>query len=862
MNIAKNVLVRITGMDFGSLAFLNLHETLPLLSEYEAELDKNELLKNEAIDLIYNCIQKSENRSIQNILLKLKRDVYNNRGYDWAVGGLNNLNEITDQLNKLRISDLVLSELANSIEELFHEEYTQIRTELKTLTQHPSFQNGIILSSAILAESVKKYLTPKSNRKRDAQTELGLTSYISRIAAKTSPFSSFTNLGLAVIDEAEKTLSFKTYPEIKSKVSLNNYLLKSIIGIIKLSPFLHKDVPVVLNQTIKLNDGKITFITNSNNSEAFQTIENSDLLKLIFEILNKQSQVTINEVIEIVQQEFELEDDSLYEFLLQLISLGVLEYDFPVSGADENWVSKLLAAFKNIPENESFYELLASSFTQIEKFRNEYEYSQPSARQEILGKLDFEITNLFEKLRESYIIEKVKIDPDLEPDDSEKIVVFHHRDPIALSFKPEMLIFEDTLIDSDIKIGRQAVSEIISKIDLFLNNFQFLNPNSSEQEIIKEFYKQNYPGSATVSVVDFYMDYQKNRKNLPEIKGLYSEVYQAFQKKVIDLIARTENPDSCIMHFKTDDFLSDSFKSGTASKGSFLQFFINSSNKLSCVINGVFTGHNKLFGRFITLFDKSVQADILSWSREDYASEIFAENCDSTYFNANIHPPLLNFEIDMPGSQNTYSKNKRIMVKDLAVKYESATDSVELVDEKSGKKTNIFDLGFQSMKARSGLFTFLNRFDSPSTFLPFSYFNSIVNKRFTQIVGKGSVLPRIVLDNQIVIQRKTWMVDKHELPRIDELSTSKSFVQVNRWRNALSVPDQVFFYFNVPKGAADDDKKPQYLDFRSPLLINLFIKKVQKSEKQLVMQEMLPDGEQLFTSASKKFVSEYLVQWR
>lgn len=861
MDIAKNILVRITGIEFDPIELLNLDRTLVLISDYQKELEINSSLKKDIIDFIYECIQCEESKEVQNVLLKLKRDIFNNRQYNSDMLAKPNNQAIISRIEKLKLSDLSLVDLYSAVQQSFDREYHSTKVALKKLSQHPSFENGIILSSTVLAESSKRYLSPNANRKREAKTELGLTSYISRIITKTSPFSSFTNLGLARIHEGKGPVNFKIFQELKSKISLNNYLLKSIISILKQSQLLYKDMPVVLNQTIDLKEDKLIFITNSNNSEAFQTINNNELISVLRNIFQQNPKLTINKISAIIADEFELDKNSLHAFLSQLMTFGFLEFDLNVSGADEKWVDKLLQMLEGIPEVNGFYNILRNSFAKIEIHRSLYEDADPDRRIKILSDLNHDVSELFEHLKNLYLA-PVQSENSHEQENSESSELFRHHNPIYMGLKREKLIFEDTLRKSEILINDKAVSEIVSKLDRFMDNFHFLNPHKKDQERIKALYKKNYPGLEHVPLLDFYSEYQKNKDDYPKATQQPQEFFEGFQKKIFSLINDMKLMDPHLINFNTAAFLSDAPDTKACSIGAFLQFFINKNNELGCIVNGIFVGHNKLFGRFITLFDEPTQTDILAWSRESDDSDILAENCDSTYFNANIHPELLNYEINMPGSQNTYPENKRISVKDLSIRYLPETDSIELIHTVFEKRINIYDLGFQSMKGRSGLYSFLNKLDTPATPLPFAYFSSIVNKKLTQTVNNCRILPRIVLDEKVVIQRRAWHIDNTALLKIVALNGTELFMAVNSWRLSLYLPDQVFFQFNIKKSTASDDRKPQYLDFRSPLLINLFAKKVQKADGQLIIQEMLPNSKQLFSSDGEKYVSEYLVQWK
>ena len=87
------------------------------------------------------------------------------------------------------------------------------------------------------------------------------------------------------------------------------------------------------------------------------------------------------------------------------------------------------------------------------------------------------------------------------------------------------------------------------------------------------------------------------------------------------------------------------------------------------VFNGSFPGFGKMFSRFLHIFDSSVTNDLRQWNQQLNRDELLLENHDASYFNANLHPPLLPYEIWMPNGNNTLPPDKQIPITDIEVRF-------------------------------------------------------------------------------------------------------------------------------------------------------------------------------------------------
>lgn len=63
--------------------------------------------------------------------------------------------------------------------------------------------------------------------------------------------------------------------------------------------------------------------------------------------------------------------------------------------------------------------------------------------------------------------------------------------------------------------------------------------------------------------------------------------------------------------------------------------------------------------------------------------------------------------------------------------------------------------------------------------------------------------------------------------------------ELRRWRDEQGVPERVFVHFR-------DEPKPVFLDFRNPLLVNWFVRKIACADHAAQITELLPDAGNLW----------------
>lgn len=115
---------------------------------------------------------------------------------------------------------------------------------------------------------------------------------------------------------------------------------------------------------------------------------------------------------------------------------------------------------------------------------------------------------------------------------------------------------------------------------------------------------------------------------------------------------------------------------------------------------------------------------------------------------------------------------------------------------------------------------------------------------------RGDLLVRNRLSlGDVVLRRRSWSFRPADLrERLEGLSDAEAFAEIHRWRTERALPRRVFLIERVRHEHLDEVYKPQYLDFLSPLFVELFRSALKTRAERLSLKEALPDLDQMIAT--------------
>ncbi|MDZ7882464.1 MAG: lantibiotic dehydratase [Mycobacterium sp.] len=380
------------------------------------------------------------------------------------------------------------------------------------------------------------------------------------------------------------------------------------------------------------------------------------------------------------------ETSDLVDFVQELVEIGFLQIDFGFHGNSKNWLKKIQDFVERTPVFDNFE---VNFFNNLKQKLIDFQNADMWQRISILENTHFAIQNFLLK--------------------------YNFNKNLTDFLSPEQLIYEDVAMEESPIFEAKAIENLVISLHELLEKINFIE--GKERLQIAHFFNNFYDENAIVSLLDFYENYYKIGKKIKEtdIPTIQAEakLLENWAKAVREMVSEKYEIDTHLV-LEISDFEKINERLNIQPKPlkdlslACLAQMYSEENELKAVLNGVTLGYGKMTGRFLKLMPKTFTDDLRKFNAELKKETLRADNVDASFFNANIHPPLLEYEISMPESQNKLSKNRQLKVNDLAIR--KINHEIVLWHLKLKKVVQVFDLGIQTPKGRSPLYQLLMNF--------------------------------------------------------------------------------------------------------------------------------------------------------
>jgi lantibiotic biosynthesis protein len=835
-------LVRLGGESIRQLDCLKISEKIyrRLTQLKDNQIRLSEMRESISLEL-FVFISQANDQKIQQQLQNLRRDIFNgknprSRDLDFAK---EHLPEFLLQSIKFLIDFRENSdEFHTQTAILFTKETFGIRQKYKLVLKNQAFQQGLVLSSHCLHDDLKKYLRKSQSKftASDIQTELGLLKYLTRMTTKTSPYSTFNHLNFAKVSEQYTDFIQIGDNPFESHIRLNVKLLGQIITLIKNNKNLLPHLPIRQNLSLELQDEVYHFFCQENLQDFFRKVPKTPVIPVILEAVAEHK--IYQSIVEKLCEKFSAKPQIVESYLNKLLAYGLIEINLGISGIEPNWVEKLQGILSEMKPSKSL-KIIIKDLQKIQDLILLFGKATAPERRKIIAKTG----KLFEQIFQELSLPNTEV--------------------IAVQrIKSEQIFFEDACQKASLTVPNNLFQKTAETIEQ-LFQYAGIDANTKENENLIDLFLRKV-GKKQVPLLDFFEVFCVEKTIISSPKIVPQNLLSKFDFR-FDVEAQ-----SCELFFREKQEITPQTNN---SRAAFVQFF-KQNNEYKAVLNGVTAGYGKLYSRFLHFFDENISHELLYWNNQTVkADEILLENVDSSFHNANIHSNILNQEIAFSGANhNQANTDFHVLLNTLDICFDEKTSTLKLIHRPTGKRVFMADLGFQSASGRSQLFGFLNVFcQTPHQTLKY-FFEEIRQKITTENpiseeCKNGGVLainPRIVLENQIVIQRKSWTFSAESLPKKGKLTTDFEYFELwNQWKNFWKIPLQVYVQFyvdGVNTKLRPEDTKPQYISFDNPLLLNLLNQMLRKNVP-IQFVESLPE-KHLDLNVNNPSVSEWVLNWQ
>jgi hypothetical protein len=885
-SVLRHFVCRLSALSSHLISDLHSDECSAILSSISSVDDSISADINDVSTLLFRAIGAVEDRQQRQSLIKCRRELFNERLVSSTVLEVAVLGLDATEASRVRRLNTYLAErqsLLARLENAYETAMCDARDHLRRAVDIEAFRKGILASSDALYGAMESYRSNDGRRSPGARarTERGLLRYLTRASMKATPFGTFCTIlpGEFIKSDPAQTVSRSGLVHIsgssvqRSVVRLNKRIYADLAALIQRNGTLRDRLLLQLNPTIVDEENGLVFLSVRRGRESFQRVAPHPVYEVVRDALNHSTEGRFGDLTRLLSTDARIEATAAEatDLLNHLVTIGFLRLALGIREQEARW-DVPLAALLDATSNDAA-SVAASQLRILGTLGTRWEVATSAERPALLS------------------LSKNCVEAALEALGAKKIQY------VPLPF------MEDASAGARATLERNASLEpAFRDLDRLIAAGRRISIARIEQANMRHFFDVYYGvETRAVPLMQFYEDYHReHRKAHLDIVGARKQGQQAngydaenpFRQEFIDTLfaARrrlaalvTErcagstgldeidvSPDEvdsivCSVPAPADEQVSvDIFASYVPGQQNAPSRFV--------VRNGFGEGFGKFFSRFLHLLPDEITADLRS-ANQSSETVMLAEICGDANFNANLHPPLMDWEIGYPTGEAGVA-GQQIAAADIVVE-RHAKDSFALTLYHSavGRRVIPVDLGILNPDGRPALYQLLSRF-TPACHIsiPLSPFEvgtatnvplqdartSATNPPSAPVeLRRSAYRPRVVFNNGVVLARRTWYVLSDDIPtRGPEEKPHRFFARINRWRREIGIPREAFMRMWPRQSAAPVDSaagaagasreesirervadtaakpvadrgsknlsKPQYIDFESPLVLNMF----------------------------------------
>lgn len=679
---------------------------------------------------------------------------------------------------------------------------------LQHCSYDPILLQGISLSSHSLMERLPGLRERASTQfhQTSAQAARTVCQYLSRTAAKTSPFSALTTVGL-----------------VKHQMAQAPYATTRVIPSFQLLQLFREELQPwtfwVLNGSLLRTDTEYIWIARHPElGEQLHKMQHSDILEwLETTFLESEHPVNAYTCIQKLAEATDATEDNAKAFLLKLAEVGWMLPAWPVEQKTALWPAML--------SRESWAPLPLLQLTQDKAL----EFPEESAE---------ERAKVLRHLHGSWAA-----------------FAGHDRIPV-----PEKMLNEDVLVRPEIPARWQdALPEVIEQVEDCLQTILPYYRWPAREQVI-----QLLQGKGRLPLVKAYelcaSSLLASSQPSPIVEELPISLDQSEAWRKLPWVALKEFFSSHPANHPGLDELGPS-------QGCFLQFWPNRINeRFSAYVGATFAGYGKHMARYLSEYDETLAAEVMleNESMAQASGGRWVEMTDASLHNTEFRTPLMEGELLLPGAWRLYPPDLSVFPADL---FAEVKDQTLLLTDSQGKRLFPFDQGLIAPPARSPFFKFLTLFGYWHPNIS-SFIEALEEYLLKPQLKEGiMVLPEMRWTEDLVLVRRAVYLHHSLLPVQEKGETHADFYsRIHLWKHQLGLSDHLFFtiapklpFYNNPSAENQkaDDYKPHYLDLNSPVCVDLFGRMMKRVTGYCKLERMQPSPEQLASA----HVQEWLVEW-
>ncbi|MFI8314459.1 lantibiotic dehydratase [Streptomyces microflavus] len=877
-------MVRVAGLPVESVRELRCPQSRRWADEVLDDSAQLRLLAEKAGDQLHDLIGGSDDEPLRRALLKLRRDIFNNRlpatdSADRVLGRVHSLDPaaastLADWLTGRRALDGRLGAGAG----LLAAETGRSREALRSLAGRERLRRGLLLASPALDAQLDAYRKQPPSAgarpdKKQRKIERSLLSYVYRTACKTSPFSTFTGVALGSLG-GSAGLRLRVEEEWRAQARLNVVALGRLADAVIADPARRADLPVAPASGWGRDDDRVRYVRrwitagDDDTAVTFDAVKDrlfflrrSGTLDRLLTLFEERSGTVLRygDLVEWLARDQGAAREECEQYLGALLDVGMVQVPcLRTEVHDTDPLRAFQGALRGLerPWADRLADRLEEPARCVERFAD----ASPDERRALLDALRAGLRAVQE---EELGADRAKV--------------------------PQTLLYEDAAAGARTEFDPDAWQELaagpLAAVERVLPAFDLTLP---QRITFEGFFLARYGRGGRCDdllklVHDFHEDffdqymtftatrtaYDADGTYVPEVNWLGLDRLRALDTARRTFTARMaallEAAGPGAAEVRVDDaFLAevadelDGLAADFAPMSHHLQIADRPGDPL-VVLNRSYGGVSFPFSRFTELFDGLDERLFAGTEAIVPEGAVLAEVTGGPVTsNLNLHGRLTPYEIVCPGERGTLDVEFRISLDDLHLVHDPEAGRLVLRSARLGREVIPVYLGYLVPLALPELPRTLLLL-SPTSMAPLNVWAGVPEGAPDE--GGVTTRPR-VRHGSLVLSRRSWSAPAAALPLHRAGAPEDGwFLDWHAFRREHDLPDRVFATVSDTGARGATGAKPQYLDFDSPLSLSAFEALIKTPQARVVFREALPDEDALHTvSGHGRHVAELAVE--
>ena len=676
---------------------------------------------------------------------------------------------------------------------------------LRDAVAQDSFRFGLLQGSPTLADVLSVWIDQPSAKSPGPQVLIRAAKYLSRAAAKTSPYASFTLSGLG--SWAESSLSSHTNDLVwHGVVELERRISLWIWSGLAERPEFGDRIAVQVNPSAVEIDERLCFV-GAAAGEPVVEVDLTDPLRDLLEVVRTTPAPTMAELSGHVAKTSD-DPHAGVAVVRRLVELGLVEPRRPFSDQDPDPLGGILRWLDatDSPGTEALRGLR-------EDVRGYCELPDARARARRLRRMHTALSGVLAEVTH----------PPAELPDKE-------------------LIRENAVLTHPVvSLAQEQWQPVLDDLDILRGFLGIFNPHLPIQAAATEFFLDRFAPDTAVEFLRFYRDFHRVERPSTEPPRELVEMRRAAVRALYD---ESENVSGVLrVRPRTLAAIAAAWPPYIRAPRSVCCYGqpLPGPNGPRLVLNTICIGYGWGMNRIHHLINQTGARP--PWPIHANGEDVLLADCRAAFgTNLNLRPATVAHVIDYPSGQDESDSAARISMAELTVSYDRARSRLALRN-REGVKVRPLALGMLVEHALPPALYFLVRvFSEPQT--AFAPRWQLGNAGWRGAPDGVRRRPRMELGH-LVLLRAAWSIPLVQLPLRPKGETDAAYLlRVAGWREQHGIPEQCFVRMAGAGRGLGKVRKPLYLDFASWLLLTAFersLKDLDGPNAAVVFEEALPD---------------------